>query len=706
MKKDGVSTKRRLGRAKATFWKWVSPVRWAALTLQLVHRYVHRNTIIFFSCLEILVAVLMAVVFYIYPDIDDVGYIFKDWKWFAFFSLIRVVSAVLGIYAASNRKVNLMKSYFSMTVFHLFVSVLLIAPFICLQCRCSDYRQCVALGTFTSQKMDNPFPEPNKVKYESIRRVPYQEPPERFDGDGLESSDLDVEDFGEGSSMLETGRAWAFVDESAEVYARGLTVPPMNGTQPEKVDLLSYYNISHPTIHWESEKTPTCKAIISLEGADGQVIAFNVAGALAKLAAGTVKLEQLSVLYDQETSEDKALTDIGQHIWRCGTEDSCGVVEVRIHYDEKNHKTLAEVCNLEHQAVPSIAEAQRNPNSKQWAKGKEFETWKEVTQALEAVIKDDVAPQVGKDELLDTVVMDNFHMFFQKDPVRASAGYLLTQRLFNRQEMTADEGTKLMVDVFNQECVCERQSGCQAYYDSSHQPRHWCYVNQATVRYCYAQGIKVYRAKDSLKWFSEEICQNAGCKCMGVGAVPGVHEEAREQELDENKLNYGSSCKAWNTDDPEKWCNVGFDSTCNDRFLPEAMDNKVAVNLYRSAMPCDLKQKLAVGSKAKETCTIIRVLSLLMLVMLNALGVPMTMIIFTFVKNRCGDEFEADTQFEVKFSSDSETDNDWDVDTGTFVNKEGTDTKEAIAAAAAAANSNSVVHKNIMEATSFEVPDT
>lgn len=300
-------------------------------------------------------------------------------------------------------------------------------------------------------------------------------------------------------------------------------------------------------------------------------------------------------------------------------------------------------------------------------------------------------------------VMDNFHMFFQKDPVKASAGYLLTQRLFNRQDMSQEDGTKLMVAVFNQECVCERQTGCQAYYDLNDEPKHWCYVNQATVRYCYAQGIKVYRAKDSLKWFSEEICENAGCKCMGVGAAPGEQEDAKEDELDANKLNFGSSCKMWNKEDTEKWCNVGFDATCNDRILPEAMDNKVAVNLYRSSIPCDVKWKTALMGKAKETCTIVRVLSVVMLLMLNLLGIPMTIIIYTFVKNRCGDEFEADTQFDVKFSSDSESDNDWDVDTGTSFTQKGIEAKDAIAASEAAKQKE--IDTNVMAATSFEVPD-
>mmetsp|Transcript_47843 Transcript_47843/g.76338 ORF Transcript_47843/g.76338 Transcript_47843/m.76338 type:complete len:106 (+) Transcript_47843:88-405(+) len=51
-----------------------------------------------------------------------------------------------------------------------------------------------------------------------------------------------------------------------------------------------------------------------------------------------------------------------------------------------------------------------------------------------------------------------------------------------------------------------------------------------------------------------------------------------------------------------------------------------------------------------------------MLLSLNLISVSMLAVVFTFVKNRCGDHFEQETQFDVRFSSDSESDNDWEIE--------------------------------------------
>merc|ERR1711879_260301 len=60
-------------------------------------------------------------------------------------------------------------------------------------------------------------------------------------------------------------------------------------------------------------------------------------------------------------------------------------------------------------------------------------------------------------------------------------------------------------------------------------------------------------------------------------------------------------------------------------------------------------------------CLILISITIFMLIMLNCFTLPVSLIVWKFLNNRCGDDFETQVQFEVEFS-DQESSDDFDVD--------------------------------------------
>lgn len=126
-------------------------------------------------------------------------------------------------------------------------------------------------------------------------------------------------------------------------------------------------------------------------------------------------------------------------------------------------------------------------------------------------------------------------------------------------------------------------------------------------------------------------------------------------------FNYGRTCKRWDKEDQEPWCYVGFDTTCPDRKkdvveVSNAQGQPEKVSQYYSAYACVNNKQYGLLRSYRNQCQTLVGINALLLVTLNILSLPMLILIFKFLVNRCGDHFAVDDQFNVQFSSDEEND--------------------------------------------------
>lgn len=83
-------------------------------------------------------------------------------------------------------------------------------------------------------------------------------------------------------------------------------------------------------------------------------------------------------------------------------------------------------------------------------------------------------------------------------------------------------------------------------------------------------------------------------------------------------------------------------------------DDKQEPTQYISSIPCSKETQEDINVKAQARCKNFSGVLDLLLILSIILHFPMVVIIFKFLSNQCGDEFEAESQFAIIFSSDEE----------------------------------------------------
>eukprot|EP00421_Protoceratium_reticulatum_P059291 CAMPEP_0168507880 /NCGR_PEP_ID=MMETSP0228-20121227/78100_1 /TAXON_ID=133427 /ORGANISM="Protoceratium reticulatum, Strain CCCM 535 (=CCMP 1889)" /LENGTH=831 /DNA_ID=CAMNT_0008524983 /DNA_START=15 /DNA_END=2509 /DNA_ORIENTATION=- len=400
---------------------------------------------------------------------------------------------------------------------------------------------------------------------------------------------------------------------------------------------LRFFNVSPPEIRWVSKEDPDC--------AIAHVNESQLTDIVARLK-NAVKDEDYAVLDPKLTAK----------LYLCAVDPLCAAVSAQVtigHIQEpvKNfkvndffHKAHTHedgpsagefhliVCELALQSVPVLKES---PDTK-----------------------------------------DHMVYYFQKNPVTIKHDLEETNSRPNKYYMevfnSVDpvEGMMLIRERHESLCLCEKtdeDDGCNVFRNAIGEYKFWCWVRESSRETCEDEGIELFWDKKKQKIWSMELCKKAGCSCSNLGMLPMdlSNNKLNKTLLSKNKMNYGGSCKKWKSTDPLSWCYVGFDSNCPDRFLKKKMwvskdmpEVPTVRMQYKSFLPCQKEEQVNIIEYAEEVCyDMLRIVEALLIFVL-ILSVPMLVILFKFLSNRCGDEFEAEQQFAVVLSSDDEEEDD------------------------------------------------
>lgn len=421
---------------------------------------------------------------------------------------------------------------------------------------------------------------------------------------------------------------------------------------------LHFFNVTGEGLAWVSDRPPSCQG----RGVSpGEAAALGGRWAAARRASRSDAQEELDV--DQQ---------LNTALWLCALDHTCGVVSAELYQDGSGDMRVA-FCQLEEQVLPlavrnaSVRAGSRIAMSFARAADGMVDLMRTGTpDEREALLALGQGSGVRANEtLVDSIYFKRNQVLVRKELDRDenSRGALYSQ-VFASSD--AFGGMQLLNSILEGECRCGGKfDTCHVYQDELHKDRYWCSVSPALQQTCFNRGIRLLWDEVREVMWTEELCP-ARCACSNVGAPPPADVQGRLEEhvdkslLWENQLNYGSVCRRWKTTDPWKWCFVGWDSACPDRVRDEpthARRSRDGANLvvpaqYRSRLPCDQRGQLEVIHEAHHRCLDTTVAATIALLAMAVVCLPMGVILFKFLSNRCGDEFKAEAQFNVVLDSD------------------------------------------------------
>jgi len=695
---------------------WCSPVRWVAFFSNLLLQWVGQRTVMGFQIIEATVAALSLWWYYEYRMVAHLGVMFVNYKSYMLMAGLRVAIASFGFYAVFIRKIHLTKVYFGLFILGGFLALLAVLPIQLTECACTSWKQCKALASFASVgegTLLNPYWPPNSKNYEGRRRVPYEEAPDdpadakhfteaMWKEWQAQSSSIQLESVeqrgrqGRGDapdSVLIEVNAGAFghrrlVNKHRKSGSFALDPP----ARPTKTQATVQQAVEEPDgglpkalhegysafmgRHQEQDEFPgNRKGKKKSKGGDGMGMIdekplhfFNVTDSRIgwvgtsdpecniKTINSAKKRKILDRLGKARNDPEATLDDrLTSELFLCAVNPTCGAVSAEVIEDAKNGSDGQ----------------QPSPRS-----SLSYQICLHWVQLVPVPVLEDAAAS------------GSHKVYFQRNPVTIRRDLEASNEnpsKFYKQafrSLKVPEAMKLIQQVYHDTCRCEQgeslnpaDGGCRTYKSSYGIDKFWCWVDESSLAACTESGVKLFWDEKKQKVWSEELCTQADCKCSHLGMPPRnlSSQKLNSTILTQNKLNYGSDCKRWSKDNPAEWCYVGWDSTCQDRFFAErwwaSSDGSIssAVRMqYSSPLPCNKEKQSAVKQVAQEACQDITRLVELILVLIVLLHFPMTVIIFKFLSNRCGDEFNPEEQFAVVFSTDEEeSEDDWEATAAT-----------------------------------------
>lgn len=232
--------------------------------------------------------------------------------------------------------------------------------------------------------------------------------------------------------------------------------------------------------------------------------------------------------------------------------------------------------------------------------------------------------------------------------------------------MPSREGMQRLSEMYKEICRCADLDSCRL----SEPDAFWCYVDESTLHGCKAEGIKLRKDPSNRTW-SKDLCDKRSCEPAGLGMKPRSKKDLdvkRHHYLDDDNtiMRYGSDCDIWKHTDPMEWAYVGFDTTCIERTRRVVPKNDWPEGLpymFLSWTACTSNMlsdtKLPDGTvgglyHVKIRCTWYQMVVETFLILDLIFTVPMMVIMYYFIANRCADNLEVEQQFApVDDSSDS-----------------------------------------------------
>jgi len=263
-------------------------------------------------------------------------------------------------------------------------------------------------------------------------------------------------------------------------------------------------------------------------------------------------------------------------------------------------------------------------------------------------------------------------VYLEKNPERAKE---LAKELASNpkakeklEEMACDAKTDANVVecnkyLYNNRCRCDAKKSCLSYTErDTSSERGWCYIDSKTLDMCW-ESKEVFKDSNQ-KPFTYQICEQAemhyskSCQCSGIGMLPRKGLKVDKDLTNGDLMAYGSKCEKWNGDDNKfRWCFVGWDSSCVDRERGDKHHSYQDANVpaqFWSHLACDDDPDNKRLKTAEDRCENLEYAVDGVCLVHLFLSVPMIMVLYNYISNRCGDDIQTVAQFAVESSSDDE----------------------------------------------------
>ncbi|CAJ1365127.1 unnamed protein product [Effrenium voratum] len=225
------------------------------------------------------------------------------------------------------------------------------------------------------------------------------------------------------------------------------------------------------------------------------------------------------------------------------------------------------------------------------------------------------------------------------------------------EQMPVSQGMLLLKEFHQDVCRCADEDSCRR----SEAGQSWCFVDNSTLVGCKIEGVKLLKDTNNRTW-SYDLCDKRPCEPANLGMKPKPSERAdldteRHPELSNNNtlISYGSYCDTWKKTDKLMWAYVGFDTTCVERtrkLVPKNGDFPPGLPyMFQSWTACtgnklwDTKRPDGtVGAlyDVKVKCMWYQTVLECFIIADLMFTVPMMVIMYYFIANRCADNFEVE----------------------------------------------------------------
>lgn len=637
-----------------------------------------------FDCL---VSVMYGAYYWYFPRMGLLGRFFSWYKLYCAVAAYRALCTIGGLFAVLKRDTRLVRSFYGVYIFNLFVLIWLSWPVNVGQCSCElDWYQCEALQSFAEPRKIsmNRLPPPEDVKG---RKVPFEQPPPQ-----KEATPPPL--------MFQHKEHMQRLAAQVRGVAGGVqNVPPTQGAQP-------------------SQPMPPSASL----GSSTAPPALGGGAGLSKPALQSSMIQEhahhmhvgKTELLDHELVSTELLAGGFQrlHSKRRNKQAAQDVAAKRSSYlQTSSHASHAdnlipryfkvysgvtaqsppempETCYAESLAEIESQEArqridtlrtgsQPHEMSKVMLKmmylclldetcaAISWELQKVSDRSFRSVLCTLRAPlELGNTEPGKVSSKDFDTVFVFKDFEEAGRA-LSSEETKHRMRMLLEDSSEKEANdfveaIYRASCRCADDSSCRNYLDG----QSWCYIAEDSFYRCKASGFEIF-ANEEGKFWTPDLCSkaNIGCmECSGIGHKPlQENSNVHSSLLLEHKTNYGDSCDRWNSNDEWPWCYVGFDSACVDR-VPGAIDHTHWNTSYRaqfwSRLPCDRTKQLERDEKASDYCENMGVAENIVTLTHFLGSFLMLFVLFKWISEHCGDVVKSEDMFAIDFSSDEEDEDD------------------------------------------------
>eukprot|EP00933_Yihiella_yeosuensis_P004587 TRINITY_DN108961_c0_g1_i1.p1 TRINITY_DN108961_c0_g1~~TRINITY_DN108961_c0_g1_i1.p1 ORF type:complete len:716 (-),score=129.18 TRINITY_DN108961_c0_g1_i1:63-2210(-) len=641
------------------------------------------KTVMWFLALDLVMSLGAATYFWIFPNAALVGRLAQKWKVYFALAMIRAMASLAGIAQVMKRNHSGVRMFFGWFMFSVILLIFLMNPILLLECSCrTGWYQCSAVQAFTADGLNIYYQvPPNEVKeWTPGRNIKNADPPREFTvvtpPESLiqaEAASVEHQEHQEHRKQAMSKRALSRYGDLLEPAVEASKLAPSKKVATSRRQdivqkmprqnrkALSFVqmplNLTHLREPLEAASLGQRKAAAVLCDKEYAFDPKELAGSLLETRNFTVAALESRL---SDLVADKISKEVRQTVKR--------VVSTWISKYCETHKgssTSIDVAEMEKilASDPIYKSVAKGNKKKENDAGKDSswdDDWDNFDLAPNIHVPVKTHTPAGHNKTHDDDEEEEWPR--EPDDLRLDQKTLLS--LDNNEAMSR------IGEHYRKMCRCSNTTSCM-YFEGATEKTFWCYIDQESVDACHKSSVEVMKDTKTGQYWSKDLCEQRKCSCSGLGEMPNYMDSNLNvkgvKALEQNQIHFGSYCAKWHTYDKLEWCFVGYDSTCVERIrlaAPSSTSSSWPQGLPRqmsSVATCDsnnLWERMRLREPVNH-CFNLKYFMEVVFLLHMLLCMPMTVIIFKFVANRCGDTFEVEEHFAV-ISSDEESDGeDW-----------------------------------------------